>query len=189
MRHHLTLIVALALLRARLGVRTTTPSPTRPPSPTLDAQLRQTIGGWGAAPILPVAQQNPALVDLGRSLFFDKILSGNRDVACATCHTVADHATDALSLAIGTGGVGVGLTRTVGPGRQFVPRNAPSLLNQGLGLFYLFWDGRVNEEGGFGRFKTPIGVLLPSQPQQPARRAGDAAGAQPRRDARPRRRS
>ena len=133
-----------------------------PGEPTLDTQLRQTIGGWGAVPILPVAQQNPALVELGRSLFFDKVLSGNRDVACATCHTMAEHATDALSLAVGTGGVGTGATRTLGAGRQFVPRNAPSLLNQGLGLFYLFWDGRVNEEGGIGRVKTPTGVVIPS---------------------------
>jgi cytochrome c peroxidase len=130
---------------------------------SLDLQVRQNIGGWGVVPILPVARQNPALVDLGRSLFFDKILSGNRDVACATCHTAADHATDALSLPIGTGGVGIGTTRALGPGRQFVPRNAPSLLNQGLGLFYLFWDGRVNEEGGVGRFNTPANVVLPPQ--------------------------
>ena len=130
---------------------------------TLDTQLRQSIGPWGTVPILPVAQQNPALVDLGRSLFFDKILSGNRDVACATCHTLADHATDALSLPIGTGAILSGQTRALGPGRQFVPRNAPSLLNQGLGLFYLFWDGRVNEEGGPGRFKTPTNVVLPPQ--------------------------
>jgi cytochrome c peroxidase len=134
-----------------------------PGEASLDLQVRQTIGGWGVVPILPVAQQNPALVDLGRSLFFDKILSGNRDVACATCHTAADHTTDALSLAIGTGGTVSGTVRTLGPGRQFVPRNAPSLLNQGLGLFYLFWDGRVNEEGGIGRFKTPTNVVLPPQ--------------------------
>jgi cytochrome c peroxidase len=129
---------------------------------TLDTQLRQTIGGWGAAPILPVARQNPALVDLGRSLFFDKILSGNRDVACATCHDPFASAADALSLPIGTGGTGAGASRSLGTGRQFVPRNAPSLLNQGLGFFYLFWDGGVNEEGGPGRFRTPAGVTIPA---------------------------
>src|SRR5438034_4634564 len=73
--------------------------------------------------------QDPARVDLGRALMFDKILSGNRDVACATCHLPAQHAADGLSLAIGTGGTGAGPARTLGPGRQFVPRSAPSLLN------------------------------------------------------------
>ena len=54
-----------------------------PPSElTLDTELRQTIGGWGTVPLLPVAKQDPAMVELGRSLFFDKILSGNRDVSC-----------------------------------------------------------------------------------------------------------
>lgn len=133
-----------------------------PPELTLDTQLRQTIGNWGAVPILPVATRSAALVELGRSLFFDKILSGNRDVACASCHDPVAHATDGLSLAIGTGGVGTGAARTPGPGRQFVPRNAPTLLNQGLGHFYLFWDGSVNEEGGFSRFRTPVGITLPA---------------------------
>ena len=159
---HLTRLVAVAVVGV-LACKSDYTIADPPSEPTLDTQLRQTIGGWGAVPILPVAQQNPALVELGRSLFFDKLLSGNRDVACATCHTMADHATDALSLAVGTGGVGTGATRALGTGRQFVPRNAPSLLNQGLGLFYLFWDGRVNEEGGIGRFKTPTGVVIPSQ--------------------------
>jgi len=114
-----------------------------PTEPTLDAQLRQDIGRWGVIPIGPVPTQPEALVDLGQALMFDKSLSGNRDVACATCHHPSTHEGDGLSLSIGTGGTGLGPSRTLGPGRQFVRRNAPSLLNDGLGLFYLFWDGRV----------------------------------------------
>ena len=114
-----------------------------PTEPTLDAQLRQDIGRWGVIPIGSVPAQPQALVDLGQALMFDKILSGNRDVACATCHHPSTHEGDGLSLSIGTGGTGLGPSRTLGPGRQFVRRNAPSLLNDGLGLFYLFWDGRV----------------------------------------------
>ena len=114
-----------------------------PTEPTLDAQLRQDIGRWGVIPIGPVPTQPEALVDLGQALMFDKILSGNRDVACATCHHPSTHEGDGLSLSVGTGGTGLGPSRTLGPGRQFVRRNAPSLLNDGLGLFYLFWDGRV----------------------------------------------
>src|SRR6266699_99316 len=132
-------------------------------TPSLDAQARQALNGWGVVPILPVNAQDPALVDLGRSLFFDKILSGNRDVACASCHTPMAHTGDGLSLAIGTGAVRVGTTRTLGPGRQFTPRNAPSLLSAGLQPFYLFWDGRVSEfGGGASRFSSPAGAALPS---------------------------
>ncbi|MDQ3949213.1 MAG: cytochrome-c peroxidase, partial [Gemmatimonadota bacterium] len=139
-------------------------SPTSGPplEATLDAELRQTLGRWGAIPIGPVQAQSPALVSLGQSLFFDKLLSGNRDISCATCHEPSSHAADGLTLAIGTGGTGTGAMRTLGAGREFVPRNAPSLLNQGLGFFYLFWDGRVNEEGGPSRFRTPAGAQLPA---------------------------
>ena len=162
---HLTRTLTLAtaaLMLAASGCKDSYTISDPPAELTLDAQLRQTIGGWGAVPILPVATQNAALVDLGRALFFDKSLAGNRDVSCATCHDPTAHATDALSLPVGTGGTGLGAARTLGTDRQFVPRNAPSLLNQGLGFFYMFWDGRVNEEGGpAGRFRTPTGVALP----------------------------
>jgi len=128
---------------------------------SLDAQVRQAISPWGVVPILPIKAQNAALVDLGRALFFDKVLSGNRDVACATCHSPTTSTNDRLSLAIGTAAVRVGGTRTLGSGRQFTPRNAPSLLSAGLGPFYMFWDGRVSEEGGVARFRTPAGAALP----------------------------
>ena len=127
----------------------------------LDTQLREQFQRWGVMPIGALAKQNPAMVDLGRALFFDRVLSGNRDVSCATCHSPLKQAADGLSLSIGTGAVETGATRTLGAGRQFVPRNAPSLLNQGLGTFYIFWDGRVSEQGSITRFKTPAGAALP----------------------------
>lgn len=114
---------------------------------SLDAQLRRTLNVYGVVPIGPVLAQDPALVALGQSLMFDKVLSGNRDIACATCHEPSEHATDGLPLAVGTGGTGVGAARTLGPGRSFVPRNAPTLLNTGIGLFYVFWDGRLTRFG------------------------------------------
>src|SRR6266581_195240 len=114
---------------------------------SLDAQLRRAIGQWNVVPIGNPPLQNPALIALGRALMFDKILSGNRDISCATCHEPALHATDGLALAIGTGGIGTGPSRTLGPGRSFVPRNAPTLLNSGLGFQYMFWDGRLSRFG------------------------------------------
>src|SRR6266516_3005707 len=140
-------------------------TPSGPPA-SLDADLRQTLSRWGTVPIGPTPAQPAALVDLGQALMFDKVLSGNRDIACATCHNPATHAADGLALAIGTGGSGLGPSRTLGPGRQFIPRNAPTLLNTGLGTPYLFWDGRVSNlgfgPGGGGVFQTPADNQLPA---------------------------
>jgi cytochrome c peroxidase len=138
-------------------------TPSGPPA-SIDAELRHSLGRWGTVPIGPTPAQPPALVDLGQALMFDKVLSGNRDIACATCHNPVTDAGDGLALAIGTGGSGLGRSRTLGPGRQFIPRNAPTLLNTGLGTPYLFWDGRVSGFGfgGGGPFQTPAGNALPS---------------------------
>jgi len=140
-------------------------TPSGPPA-SLDAELRQSLSRWGTVPIGPTPAQPPALVDLGQALMFDKVLSGNRDIACATCHNPVTNAGDGLALAIGTGGSGLGPSRTLGPGRQFIPRNAPTLLNTGLGAPYLFWDGRVANlgfgGGEGGAFQTPAGTQLPA---------------------------
>src|SRR5687768_17876295 len=98
-RRHLTWLVGLALPAMSSGCKDSYSISDPPGELALDAQLRQTVGGWGTAPILPVAAQNPALVDLGRALFFDKILSGNRDVSCATCHDPFTSAHDEIGRA------------------------------------------------------------------------------------------
>jgi cytochrome c peroxidase len=134
---------------------------SEPVEPGLDAQLRQEIANWGVVPIGAVSAQPPALVALGRALFFDKVLSGNRDVACATCHDPASALGDGRSLPVGTGGSGAGAARAPGDGRAFVPRHAPSLLNAGLGAFYLLWDGRLGSHGSAG-FDNRTGIQLPA---------------------------
>ena len=124
---------------------------------SLDAQLRRQFTQWSIVPIGEAPRQAPAMVALGQALMFDKILSGNRDISCATCHDPTQHLTDGLALAVGTGGSGSGAARTLGVGRQFVPRNAPSLLNTAIGLPYIFWDGRLT------RFGPPLpDVVLPT---------------------------
>jgi cytochrome c peroxidase len=112
-----------------------------------------------ALALLP--SQDPALVALGRALMFDKVLSGNRDVSCATCHDPASHSSDALSLSIGTGGSGAGSGRTLGTARAFVSRNAQDLFNRGDPEFTsMFWDGRVAQDGA--ALRTPAGDALPA---------------------------
>ncbi len=137
---------------------------TEPPRQTIDAELRQNMTQWGVIPIGSMQAQDAAKVALGRALFFDKVLSGNRDIACASCHEPNNGLGDGLSLAVGTGGTGIGPARTLGPGRQFVPRNAPSLLNSGLGLFYMFWDGRLTGFGSGPFFNQPDTLLLSGFP-------------------------
>ena len=93
-----------------------------------------------------------AIVDLGKSLFFDKELSGNRNISCATCHSPLIGTVDGLSMNIGTGGHGLGVLRSAG---QYPPnikdpqsrgaRNTTPLFNLGhASLDVLFWDGRVD---------------------------------------------
>jgi cytochrome c peroxidase len=114
---------------------------------------------------------DPAKVSLGAQLFFDKELSGNRNISCATCHHSLTDTGDGLSLPIGEGGRGLGVTRDTGLGQlpgfdpvhERVPRNAPPVFNLGAREFKtLFHDGRVaavpNEPCGF---LSPAGADLP----------------------------
>ena len=59
-------------------------------------------------------------VELGRNLMFDKILSGNKNISCGTCHHSLTDTGDGLSLPVGEGGVGLGVNRTVGAGSELV---------------------------------------------------------------------
>ncbi|MEQ6247931.1 cytochrome c peroxidase [Sulfitobacter sp. HNIBRBA3233] len=89
----------------------------------------------------------PALVELGRDLFFDPILSGNKNIACATCHHPTLGTSDGVSLSIGEGGTGLGTARhpeAENAPKARIPRNAPALFNLGAKEFnVLFHDGRV----------------------------------------------
>jgi cytochrome c peroxidase len=70
----------------------------------------------------------PQRVALGRKLYFDKRLSADGSVSCATCHDVTRGLTDQRAVSEGIGG-------------QLGKRNAPTTLNGAL-LQTLFWDGR-----------------------------------------------
>lgn len=117
------------------------PAPPAPPVADLDTPLRTALAGAGVV-TLTLPAQNPAQVALGQALMFDKILSGNRDIACATCHHPTQSTGDGLSLSIGTGGVGLGPGRSLGTGKPFIARNANPLFNLSQ-VDAMFWDGRA----------------------------------------------
>ena len=112
--------------------------------------------------------QDHKKVELGKLLFFDKVLSGNRNISCATCHHPLLNTGDGLSLSVGEGGIGLSVTRNTGLEedaiKERVPRNTPMLFNLGAKEYTtMFHDGRLSvdttEPSGF---KSPAGDNLPN---------------------------
>ena len=102
---------------------------------------------------------NPLTADkvaLGKLLFWDPILSGHRDVACASCHHPRAGYAEDRDLSIGVNGIGFGRNRRFQSPNSipFVKRNSPTMLNVAFngvdqtGRYTpaaapMFWDMRV----------------------------------------------
>lgn len=130
----------------------------------LDAQLAGALAGAGVTPIAIPTQESDAMIALGKSLFFDKILSGEKDIACSTCHLPTLGSGDALPTSIGAGGSGSGSTRAINTGTM-IARNAPPLFNLGVNeMNVMFWDGRVSRANDTGILTTPEAVLNGATP-------------------------
>ncbi|WP_211830635.1 FG-GAP-like repeat-containing protein [Kistimonas asteriae] len=109
------------------------------------------------------------LAQLGRELFFSKSLSGDMDVACASCHHPLLGGSDALSLPVGVGAMD---PDRVGAGRRHdgnpfvdpeadagpnVERNSSTTFNVGLYKNSLFFDGRAEVIQWIdGRYHTAV---------------------------------
>lgn len=107
-------------------------------------------------------EQDMAEVKLGWQLFYDPILSGNRSVACATCHHPDLGTSDGVSLGLGDGATGLGLMRKIdptNPPEKRIPRNAPALWNLGATEFTVFFhDGRLEDDPTRpSGIRTPLG--------------------------------
>ncbi len=146
------------------------------PANELDSALRELIVEaelLGDPRVLSVApcetrdlpQIDQAMAQLGKDLFFSKSLSGDFDVACASCHHPELGGADAMSLPIGTGALDpsrLGPTRAHLTGMPLVPRNSPTTFNIGFWDSGLFWDSRVESlqktpgaNGSIGDISTP----------------------------------
>lgn len=111
----------------------------------LDNRLKDMVKENGLEAYPDVPSMDPVKVELGKMLFFDKILSGNKDISCATCHHPSLRSGDNLELAIGVGGHGLGKERIMGEGRERIPRNSPEIFNRGAKEWHtMFCDGRVS---------------------------------------------
>jgi cytochrome c peroxidase len=81
---------------------------------------------------LPAPENNPLTaenIQLGRRLFFDRRLSRDGSVACATCHDPERAFSDGRKISVGVGG-------------RESRRHSPALINRGYGRAF-FWDGRT----------------------------------------------
>nr|WP_087016982.1 cytochrome c peroxidase [Thaumasiovibrio subtropicus] len=90
------------------------------------------------------------LAQLGKKLFYSKSLSGEFDVACASCHHPMLGGGDGLSLPVGINALQsdvLGVGRRDADGVPNVPRNSPTTFNVGLWDQGLFWDSRVESLG------------------------------------------
>jgi cytochrome c peroxidase len=130
----------------------------------LAAEVRLLTAGRGITALPKPPQVRPALVQLGQALAFDKVLSGNRDISCMTCHLPSFATGDGRSLSVGQGGTGLGPARTPAPGVALIPRNSPQVFNL-FAITELFWDGRVSRDAA-GNYHTPAGAdLTPAMTQ------------------------
>ena len=80
-------------------------------------------------PIPPAKVTNPALVELGKQLYFDPRLSKSGFISCNSCHNPSMGGTDNIKTSIGHNW-------------QEGPINAPTVLNSSLNVAQ-FWDGRA----------------------------------------------
>ncbi len=81
---------------------------------------------------LPVPENNSLTAEkvvLGRKLFFDKRLSRDKSMSCATCHDPKRAFTDGRAVSVGVFG-------------RKGTRSVPTLINRGYGTSF-FWDGRA----------------------------------------------
>lgn len=99
---------------------------------------------------------SPEKETLGKLLFFDPILSGNKDVACATCHHPNNGYAEFLDISIGVNAKGLGSKRRFNTPNDipFVKRNSQTVINtafNGIDASHkydpeqasMFWDDRV----------------------------------------------
>ena len=102
-------------------------------------------------PPVPWPETNPYTkqkAELGRLLYFDRRLSTDGTISCASCHSVPSAFTDHKSVSIGIKG-------------QKGTRHSPTVINAAYHKL-LFWDGRANslEEQCKGPISNPKEMTL-----------------------------
>lgn len=122
------------------------PEPTHEPAqPELAGELRQKVNELKLEPIEAPPTQEESKVELGQNLFFDPLLSGSRDVSCATCHQMSHGTSDDVPLSSGPHfEFDEDGNRVAGKQHGMTPRKSPPVFHRGHEDFRtMFWDGRL----------------------------------------------
>lgn len=127
-------------------------------SETIDQKLKKKILKHKLQAISRYTVKNIELYNLGKSLFSDYELSGNKNISCMTCHNPDAGSSDGLAFPLGAGAIGEFPMRKQGHG-LVIARSAPTIYNMGQGgVDNMFWDGRV-EKLKDGSFRSPDPVI------------------------------
>jgi cytochrome c peroxidase len=129
----------------------------------LDLKMHEVIDLYGLRPLEIRKYEADPKWKLGQALFFDPVLSGDRDVACATCHLLQYGLSDGLPRSVGANGEGLGADRKLVKGVQVHPRHSLDLWNRdNNAVSAFFWDGHVEVLDSRRRlFRSPLGNALP----------------------------
>ena len=130
-------------------------------------ELRREFSSHGVVPLFTLKHKTYSAekFELGRLLFFDKILSGNKNISCAACHHSHFGSGDELPLSIGEGGEGLGKKRELKAG-HLIPRNAPPVFNRGFDDYHtVMWDGRIRKGEKPGTWQTPEAGINGENPE------------------------
>jgi cytochrome c peroxidase len=91
----------------------------------------QIVAPLGLPPV-PIPKDNPPTVEtiaLGRRLYYDPILSSDKTISCASCHSPSAGFADPRPVSVGVGG-------------KTGSRNSPTVINSAYNDLQ-FWDGRA----------------------------------------------
>lgn len=120
-----------------------------------DPLMKQAQGIFEPIPLKPPSIKDvaatPAMIELGKALYFEPRLSQSHNISCNTCHQ------------LGLGGVDE-LPTSIGHKWQKGSRNAPTVLNAVFNAAQ-FWDGRaadLKEQAG-GPIQNPIEMGISPQ--------------------------
>jgi cytochrome c peroxidase len=151
-KSHLNVIFVLASLIVLLGG-----SCFHADEQTEKKQPRKEEPNLGSITALPLTVKHPAnnpfsedKAALGRMLFYDPILSGGKDVSCASCHHPEFGYAENIDLSIGVSGVGLSSKRYFKHPDLIPPtkRNAQSILNTAF--------NGIDEKGDYDPSKAPM---------------------------------